>query len=105
MKPILMSFALCAMLVTLAPFSAHAYQGTSIGNLATACRGPLTYCAPTSVAPLPIPDAPPAVSTIDPYIGKGMMFKTPWSNSDAMRITDGPTLNRASSFGLFYAGQ
>ena len=69
------------------------------------CGGPLTYCAPTSVEPLPIPDVPPIVSTIDPFTGKGTMFNTPWSNSVAMRITDGTTIVKKSSFGLFYAGQ
>ena len=71
----------------------------------SSCGGPLTYCAPTSVGPLPIPDTPPTVSTVDPFTGKGIMFTTPWSNSVAMRLTDGTTLARKSSFGLFYAGQ
>lgn len=107
MRLTLLAMVLCAMIVTLAPCFAQGYQETSIDNIAanSSCGGPITYCAPTPVGPLPIPDPPPAVSTVDPFTGKGTMFKTPWSNSDAMRLTDGTTGDRTSSFGLFYAGQ
>src|SRR6476659_3466365 len=107
MRLILFSLVL-AMLLTLAPCFAQAYQDTWTGNVPAPnvpCGGPLTYCAPTSVGPLPIPDSPPTVSTTDPFIGKGTMFETPWSNAVAMRLTDGTTRTRKSSFGLFYAGQ
>lgn len=69
------------------------------------CGGPLTYCAPTSLKPLLIPQTPPNVSTIDHFTGKGKMFRTPWSNSIAMRLTDGTTIIKKASFGLFFAGQ
>jgi hypothetical protein len=68
------------------------------------CGGPLTYCAPTTTAALPIP-APPSVSTTDPLTGSGVMFTMPWSNAVAMRVTDGHTKDETSTFGLFYAGQ
>lgn len=96
------------MLLTLAPCFAQSYQDSWEGKVSapnSPCGEPLTYCAPTSIGPLPIPDTPPTVSTIDPFTGKGTMFTTPWSNSVAMRLTDGTTTSKKSSFGLFYDGQ
>lgn len=80
-------------------------QDTNAPATSLPCGGPLTYCAPTPVKPLPIPQTPPTVSTMDPFTGKGIMFRTPWSNSVAMRLTDGTTIVKKLSFGLFYAGQ
>jgi len=68
------------------------------------CGGPLTYCAPTSFTPFPIPQTPPQVSTIDPFTGKSIMFRT----RGRTRLPCGFRMEqpvKKPSFGLFYAGQ